>query len=302
MFVQISLGGRNRVYAEYYQPIGPVYLLPFASYLHQVDTYAVGGLVGLEAPYDGLGFGIRLGFGMNRTVNAEAGWSLEVVQATDPATGTAVDRSVGTASAMVLAENLPTSAFPERGYAARLLLELGSPALGGTTSFATAELRGSLAIPLSRSFTLGASVLAATDFSGFAPVAGSLSRERFFNLRSSGMFYGLGEHPEYESGNHAFGMGLELRAKVGRINPLLGGDVFALANLSAGVVQVTGSPDVQFLPVRWDASLGCGVRLTKDFGILATTGVVVDQHPSAPARFALALVAGRLVTFPDTRH
>jgi hypothetical protein len=210
-------------------------------------------------------------------------------------------RPVGRHS-LVLARDLSTSVFPERGYAARLLLELGSPAIGGTSSFATAELRGCLAIPLSRNFTLGASVLAATDFSGFAPVAGSLSRERFFNLRSSGMFYGLGEHPEYESGNHAFGMGLELRAKLGRINPLLGGDIFALANLSAGVVQATGSPDVQFMPVRWDASLGCGVRLTKDFGILATAGAVVDQHPSTPVRPVLALVAGPLVTFPETRH
>ena len=95
----------------------------------------------------------------------------------------------------------------------------------------------------------------------------------------------------------ALGAGLELRLLVGRLNPLLGGELYALANISVGSSRVEGDPENDLLPLRWNPSLGMGARLGRAFGLLLALGVVADDNPISPIRPALSLEFGNLSDF-----
>jgi len=85
---------------------------------------------------------------------------------------------------------------------------------------------------------------------------------------------------------------LELRARIGELNELLGGDLFAFANLSAGAAKVEDDPSVDFLPLRLDATLGIGARLSATFGFLVAASAISDGNPDASFRPALTVEIG----------
>jgi hypothetical protein len=162
------------------------------------------------------------------------------------------------------------------------------------------------AFPLSPRFTLGVVGFAASDFSGLPGYTSLIPVERSFSTRQPGMFYGLEPRPETGVGNHVAAAALELRAKLGALSPLLGIDIYALANVSAAAVRqgLPGDPGfLDFLPLRWDASLGLGARLTERTGVMAVVSYVSDGSTTLSAqRFAFTLEVGTFAQFLEDRR
>jgi NTE family protein len=302
LFVEAGLGARTRAYAEYFQPLGRFYLLPYLKYESTYDSYPIREGLGLRAFYRSAGGGAWLGLGLGRRADLEAGWSFEAIRSSeisDPAASgsgaTALtDSSTGALNLAFRADDRPMIVFPERGAWAMAKARWADPAFLGDSSFVSGRLELGGAIPLSKLWTLGLSIVAASDLCGLVPGASPIPPDRRFSLRAPGMFYGLEPRPERESGDHALGAGLELRFRLGRLNPLLGGDIFALANLSVGAARVEGDPDNGFLPLRWNPSFGAGARLSRGFGALLSLGLVMDGNLIAPVRPALGLELGSL--------
>jgi hypothetical protein len=195
--------------------------------------------------------------------------------------------------------------FPERGFSTIAVARWADPVLGGDGSFTSAELGGSLALPLSRKTSLGLCAFVGSDFSGFLMVNGELPPERYFSIRQQGMFYGLASRSDRALGNSVASMAIELRTRVGRLNSipsLLGGDFFMLANLSLGSARITGEPNNDFLPLRWNGSLGLGGRLGDHFGMLLTAGLIGDEEMLAAVRPALSLELGTFGDFLEDRR
>ena len=209
--------------------------------------------------------------------------------------------TVGTLSAVLRAGTLSTTVFPESGFSTTIRGRRADPSLGGNTAFTALEGHFTTALPLSDRFTLGMVGFAASDFSGIPGVSGKLPVEREFSIRQTGMFYGLEPNPAMGMGNHAAALALELRMKLGSISPLLGIDFFGLANFSVAAVRqgLPGNVDfIDFLPLRWDSSLGLGAHITDHLGVMAAFSFVNDGNiPLNPRRFAFTLEVGSFAQF-----
>jgi NTE family protein len=310
LFVEAGIGNLTRAYAEYFQPFGPFSLMPDLRYQSQYVFYPMGQGLGLRTDFRSSGGGLQLGLILGRSADLKLGWTYESIRAVDvdiPVESSAdipapTDSEIGSLVFELGIDNRSTTVFPVRGFSADARGRWADPSFGGRTSFVAVDLHWNAAVPLSRRFSLALAGSAATDFSGLLPDASPLPPSCLFDLRTSGMFYGLEPRPALESGNHVFGLGLELRDRVGVINPLLGGDIFVIANLSAGTAYDADYPNSSFLPLRWNPSLGLGVRVTRRFGALLAGGLVVDQNPLAPVRPALSLQVGSQVDFPEDRR
>ena len=304
-FAEAALGAKTRGYAEYFQPFGRVFLLPYLKYESMYDSYPIGEGLGLRAYYRSIGGGAWLGLGLGRRADLEAGWSFEAIRSSDfsdpAASGTGstalADTQTGSLNLALRVDDRPMLVFPDRGVWALAKARWADQAFLGDSAFVSGRLELGGAIPLSHRATLGLSLVAASDLSGLVSWASPIPADRRFSLRAPGMFYGLEPRPEKESGDHVLGGGAELRVLVGRLNPLLGGELYALANLSVGAARVEGDPDNDFLPLRWNPSLGMGARLGRDFGILVALGLVADGNPIAPLRPCLSLEIGSLSDF-----
>ncbi len=280
--------------AEYYQPLDFLYFNPFVEIHGSSDYSRTAQYVVQRADFFDAGGGAWLGVNLGDRIAMMLGWSLEAMGG---AAALGTPGNVGTMSFVVLGDTRHASVFPQRGIAFLARARLANPSFGGDTNFATMDLRWNTALRLSKIMSLGVAGQMGTDFSGFVDGATMLPPVRRFDLRAPGMFYGLDRLSEYDSGDHVAGIGLELRRRIGRINALFGGDIIALANLSAGVVRVTGDPLRDFLPLRWNACLGLGVRLSPSFGILLTGGAVIDSDAAGGVRPALAFDIGSLSDF-----
>ncbi len=304
-FIETGIGARTRAYAEYFQPFGRIFVMPFLKYESSYDSFPIGEGLGLRAYFRSAGGGAWLGLGLGSRADIQAGWSFESIRSSDvsdPAAsgeGSTVltDTETGSLNLAFRSDGRSTLVFPERGAWAMARARWADPALLGNSSFASIQAELGDTIRFSRRGTLSLSISAATDLCGIVAGAVPIPADRRFSLRSPGMFYGLEPRPGRESGDHVIGGSAELRFLLGQLNPLLGGELFAIANLSAGAARVEGDPETDLLPLRWNPSVGLGVRLSRDFGILVALGVVADGNPIGPIRPALSLEFGSLSDF-----
>lgn len=280
--------------AEYYQPLDFLFLNPFVEIHGSSDYSRTAQYIVQRADFFDAGGGAWLGANLGDRVAMMLGWSLEAVGG---AATLGTPGNVGTVSFAVLGDTRHASVFPERGIAFLVRARLADPSFGGDMNFAAAELRWNAALRLSRIMSLGVAGQIGTDFSGFVDGATVLPPVRRFDLHAPGMFYGLGRLSERDSGDHVAGLGLELRRRIGRVSALFGGDIIALANLSAGVARVTGDPFRDFFPLRWNACLGLGLRLSPSFGFLLTGGAVIDSDAAGGVRPALSFEIGSMSDF-----
>jgi outer membrane protein assembly factor BamA len=214
--------------------------------------------------------------------------------------------TIGTLSAVLRAGTFTTTVFPESGFSTAVRARWADVPLGGNTAFTTLEWNYTTALPLSDTFTLGVVGFAASDFSGVPGINGSLPAQRAFTVRQAGMFYGLEQNPAMGMGNHAAALAVELRMKLGTISPLLGVGFYGLANFSAAAVR-QGLPEnadfIDFLPLRWDCSLGLGAHITDHLGVLAAFSFVNDRNASLGSqRFAFTLEVGSFAQFLEDRR
>jgi NTE family protein len=310
LFFESGLGSMTRAYAEYFQPLGPFYAMPYLRYQSQYDLYSLGRGLVLRADYRSLGGGLGFGLNMGKVADIRLGWTYdsalglgEAVPSDPGAVIPATDRNDAAFLFLSLGiDDRPVSVFPERGFAADLRARWADPAFGGTTSFVAADLRWNAALPLSRRISFGFAGSVATDFSGIFPDVPSLPQIRLFDLRSGGMFYGLDPRPDLETGHHMLGLGFELRRKMGRVSRLFGGDIFTLANVSVATVYQNETAKDAFLPLRWNPSLGLGLRISRDFGALLAGGIVADSGAFDSFRPALSLQIGSQNDFPEDRR
>lgn len=292
LFVSTSLVNKIRAAAEYFQPLGPLFLKPWLRYSYEYDFETSESLpISLGLKYRSYGGGLWTGLALGLDADLMLGYSLENVSTTE----NFIDGSDHTVSALRLAlryDGRETSVFPERGLACTLYGRASTPALGGATSFGQAELDLSAAIPLSKKDTLGLSLFAGSDFSGLDADIPEEPMAYYSRLSRPGMFYGLSANAEGGVGDHAAGLGLELRHRVAKLSPLLGGDLFLLGNLSAGAAIATSAYDPDAFVPRICGSLGYGVRLARHFGLLAALSLENTADVDWASAFALSIQFG----------
>ncbi len=302
LYAEAGLLDKRRFYLEYFQPFGPFFFMPFFRYESQFDGYYVTLIDVYHTLFKSTGGGLWTGFSIDKHADLMAGYSYESVVAYgfgDPSTKNAV----GTLSAVFRLDTFSTSVFPESGFSTILRGRWADRAVGGNTGFTALEWNFNTALPLSRRITLGAVGYVASDFSGFLDVNGSLPTEREFTIRQPGMFYGLEPRPQTGTGNHIGALALELRVKLGALSPLLGIDIFTLANASVAAVRQDQVEDIDFLPLRWNGSLGLGARITDHTGVLIAASYVNDGNETlTPQRFALSLEFGTFAQFLEDRR
>jgi NTE family protein len=310
LFVETGLGSLTRAYAEYFQPLGPFFALPYLRYQSQYDFYSLGRGLVLRADYRSAGGGLGFGFNLGKYSDIKLGWAYDSVLGIDGDVSSKPDAPLPSAERdnaafLFLEANVddrPATVFPERGIAADLRLRYADPAFGGADSFLAAELRWNAALPLTRKLSFGFAGSAATDFTDIIHGAPALPQTRLFDLRSSGMFYGLDPRSDLETGHHMLGLGFELRSKLGQVNRLLGGDIFGIANVSVATAYESEKLADQALPLRWNPSLGLGLRVSRYLGLLLAGGIVADSGDLASLRPALSLQLGSFRDFPEDRR
>jgi NTE family protein len=305
LFAEAGLLDRRRLYLEYFQPLGPFFLMPFFRCESQFDGYYISVSDVFHTLYQSTGGGLWAGLTLDKHLDIMAGYSYEGVLAYGFG-GAGDTNTVGTLAGALRLDTFSTTVFPENGFSTLIRARWAAPSLGGNTAFTALEGDFAAAFPLSRRFTLGVVGYAASDFSGIPGYTGAIPLERSFSIRQPGMFYGLEPRPETGVGSHLAAAALELRAKLGSLSPLIGIDIFALANVSAAAVRrgLPGDPDfMDFFPLRWNASLGLGARITDHTGVMAALSYVDDGNTTLSAqRFAFTLEVGTFAQFLEDRR
>jgi NTE family protein len=288
LFAEASLVDSARAYIEFFQPLGPLYFQPWARYTLENDTYDFDeSAFSLGVIYRSLGAGMWAGASIGRHFDVLAGYSFENVK---PGSSTAVN--LGEAKVAFNLDTRDRTVFTTRGVSALLLGRWADPAFGSQISMARAEFEGSVHSNIGKTLNVGVSAFAGTDFSGLVPGAKEMSTSYFFGLRRPGMFYGYQDHSERGEGDHVAALSLELRARLGRLVELIGGDMFAFANGSAGTVRVGDGRTMDFLPLRTSFALGAGARMTDSIGILAAVCMNYDQGAATPLTPAFTIEFG----------
>jgi NTE family protein len=305
LYVEAGFMDKRRAYAEYFQPLGPFFFMPFFRYESQFDGYYITPSDVYHTLFQTTGGGLWTGLTVTKHLDVLVGYSWESVLAYGFG-GTVDNNTVGTLGAALRLDTFRTTIFPENGISTMVRGRWADPSFGGTTAFTALEWNLAGAIPLSKRFTLGLTGYLASDFSGLPGVSTSIPAERLFSIRQPGMFYGLEPRPETGVGNHVAAGALELRYELGSLSPLLGIDIYALANLSAAAVRqgLPGDVDfVDFFPLRWDASLGLGARITEHTGVMAALSWVNDNSTTiSPQRLAFTLEVGTFAQFLEDKR
>ncbi len=310
LFVEADLLGRSGAAAEWFQPFGPFYFKTDLEWESRYDSWSAGEGLGVRSYYREAGGRAALGLALGKGGEIESWWSLESVRASlpdDPSLGLNVDSELvdsllGQVGARFAWSAYDRDPFPSRGLSIFLETRAADPVFGGDSYYRALDFGSGASLPLGRRTSLSLGFFAGTDFSGFLPGLGELPSSEWFALAHPGIFPLLETRSARGIGNHVLASSLETRYRMGRMNALLGGDIYAIANLSAGAARITGNPAVDFLPLRWSGGLGVGVRFVEHLGVEAMVGFVLDEDPLAPIRPAFSVRLGSLAEFPEDRR
>ena len=287
-----SLINKTSASMEYFQPLGPFFIMPWARFRFEYDMYASESVpIAIASKYRTYGAGIWGGVVLADAADLMAGYSFENVLTGDDWTSL-VAQNAGALRASFRVDTRDRGAFPRSGLAFSAIGRWFSPHFGGTFSFAQVEANISVAIPFGRADALNLSIFGGTDFTGIIAGAQPAKVSYYSNLAQPEMFYGMGYIPTNCEGNSVVAGSLEYRHRIAVINELMGGDVYIFANGSAGaVVQYDDPTTYSMWPLKWSATLGASARVSKHYGILAgvsALGNIDDKVAVAPA-FVLPL-------------
>ncbi len=282
-----SLINKTSASVEYFQPLGPFFIIPWARFRFEYDMYASESIpIAVASKYRTYGAGIWGGFVLGDAADIMAGYSFENVLTGDDWTSL-VAQNAGALRAAIRLDTRDRGAFSRSGLAFSAMGRWFSPNFGGAFSFAQVEANASVAIPLGRADALNFCLFGGTDFTGIIPGAQSAKVSYYSNLAQPEMFYGMGYIPTSCEGNSVVAGSVEYRHRVAVINELMGGDIYAFANVSAGaVVQYDDPTTYSMWPLKWSATLGVSARVSKHYGLLAgvsALGNIDDTIAVAPA-------------------
>ncbi len=287
LLASISLINKTSTSMEYFQPLGPLFIMPWARFRFEYDMYASETIpIAIASKFRTFGTGIWGGLVLGNVADIMAGYSFENVLTGDDWTSL-VAQNAGALRAAFHLDTRDRGAFPRSGLAFSALGRWFSPSFGGKFSFAQVEVIASTAIPLGHADALNFSLFGGTDFTGIIPGAPAAKVSYYSNLAQPEMFYGMGYIPTSCEGNSVIAGSLEYRHRVAIINELMGGDIYVFANASAGaVVQYDDPTTYSMWPLKWSTTLGASARISKHYGLLAgmsVLGNIDDTLRVAPA-------------------
>jgi len=298
LFAEASLVNSARAYVEFFQPFGPFYLQPWAKYSLEYDSYDFDDTTfAVDLIYRSLGAGLWAGVSVGRYFDALAGYGFENVKP-----GAAVAQNLSEVKAALNFDSRDRLVFTRRGVSALLLGRWASPAIGSEIEMARAEFEGSFHFDLGKTLNIGLNAFAGTDFYTLVDGAQDVATSYYSNLRRPGMFYGYKEHSERSEGDHVAALSVELRARLGRLVNLLGGDYYVFLNGSVGAVRVADGADIDFFPLRMSYALGAGARITDNLGILGAVCLNYDEGAANPLAPAFTIEFGSFSSRFETRR
>lgn len=287
LLASASLINNTSAGLEYFQPLGPLFLMPWARFRFEYDMYASESIpIAIASKYRTYGAGLWGGFVLGDRADLMAGYSFENVLTGDDWSSLA-PQNAGALRAAFRLDTRDSSAFPRSGMALSAFGRWFSPSFGGSFSFAQLELNVSAAMRVGRADTLNLSLFGGTDFTGIAAGAQPAKVSYYSNLAQPEMFYGMGYIPASCEGNSVVAGSLEYRHHIAVINELLGGDIYVFANGSAGAVVQDDDPSTYAMwPLKWSATVGASARISKHYGLLAglsALGNIDDTVKVVPA-------------------
>lgn len=296
-FFKASLASGFGLYGEFFQPFGPFFAMPWLRFKLDYDEWIIDDLK-LSPLYRSYGGGLWLGAALGGHCDFRIGASFEIAKDGSRSL-TPADEKLAVLRSSFHWDNRSSVVFPEHGFSLLIYGGLADPAIGSQIGYAQVEIDFEAVFSLGANLNLGVTAFAGTDFAGFIPGAAAVDSSRYFRLARQGMFYGLNGNETQGKGDSVAGIGLELRKKIGLLNPVLGGDVFLVANASLGTADWYGESLVDFLPLRYSATFGLGLRLGDELGVFGGAGVV---GLSGKIRPAVTLMIGSFEDKPEDRR
>ena len=298
LFAEVSLVNSARAYVEFFQPFGPFYLQPWAKYLLEYDSYDFDDTTfAVDLVYRSVGAGLWAGVSIGKNFDALAGYGFESVRP-----GAVVAQNLSEAKVALGFDSRDRLVFTRRGASALLYGRWASPAIGSEIEMTRAGVEGSLHFDVGKTFNIGVNAFASTDFYCLVDGIPDVATSYYSSLRRPGMFYGYMERSERAEGDHAAAVSLELRARLGRLINLLGGDYYVFLNGSLGAVRVADGANIDFFPLRMSYALGAGARITNNLGILGAICLNYDEGSANPLSPAFTVEFGSFSWRFETRR
>jgi len=270
LFISSSLVNRLKISAEYFQPLGPFFIKPWARYAYEYsDIVAEDSPVTVGMIYRSMGGGLWLGCNIGNKADFMAGFSYENVILPENFLAEEKSSIVMGPELSLRINTSDSTIFPRKGFDLTLYGSLCDERLGATENMLQTDitLRGGL--PIGKSDSLGLCFFAGTDFDYLLP-AFEPSAAYWYSLNRPGMFYGLASTASENICENITAFSAEYRRRLGSVNTFIGGDVYAIANLSAAGLFVFNTDEnnniATTVTVPVSLSLGLGSRLSSSFG------------------------------------
>jgi len=293
LLTSVSFVNATAANMEYFQPLGPFFVMPWARFRFEYDMFASEALpIAIASKFRTYGAGLWGGAVLGNIADIMVGYSFENVLTGDDWTSLA-PQNAGALRAALRIDTRDRTAFPRKGFALTTYGRWFSPSFGGQFSFAQLESNASAIFPVGKADALHLSLFGGTDFAGLMTGAQSAKVSYYSTLNQPLMFYGLGYIPTGCSGNSVLAGSLEYRHRIKVINELTGGDIYLFANGSAGAVMEYDDPSTYAMwPLKWSATIGTSVRLTQHYGILVGASLLGNVDDTQALMPSLAIQVG----------
>lgn len=293
LLTTVSFVNKTAASMEYFQPLGPFFVMPWARFRFEYDIFASESLpIAIASKFRTYGAGLWGGAVLGNIADIMAGYSFENVLTGDDWTSL-TPQNAGALRAALRLDTRDRTAFPRRGFALTAYGRWFSPNFGGQFSFAQVETNASAVMPIGSADALHLSLFGGTDFAGLIPGALPAKISYYSTLHQPLMFYGLGYTPSGASGNSVLAGSLEYRHRIKVINELTGGDIYLFVNGSVGgVVEYDDPATYAMWPLKWSATLGASVRLTQHYGVLIGASLLGNVDDTRALTPSLAIQVG----------
>lgn len=287
LFASITLVNKTSANVEYFQPFGPFFLLPWASFRFEYDMFASESIpIAIASKFRTAGAGLWGGLALGNHADIMAGYSFENVLTGDDWTSLKA-LNAGALRAALNVDTREKTAFPRQGIAFSAYGRWFSPDFGGQFAFAQVEASAAASIPVGADDAFHFNLFGGSDFTGIIAGIQPAKISYYSSLKQPGMFYGIGYVPSSCTGNSVVAGSLEFRHRIGVMNELIGGDIYLFANGSVGAtVQHDDPTSYDMWPLKWSATIGASARVSKHYGVLAgisILGNIDDTYPLLPA-------------------